>query len=124
MAAYKNIEEWILTVDAAESTCKKFLDISFAQEFSLKNNVLEIRISGRLDTINAPKFLQEYEKFQNKFTEINIDATELEFISYAGLRVFKIMRESLTNENLFKIKNANEDAGKILTENGYKITDF
>ena len=124
LSAYKEIEEWILNVDVAESTDKKILDIPFAKEFLVKDNILAIRISGRLDTINAPKLLQEYEEFQNKFTEIHIDAGELEFISYAGLRVFKIMCESLTDENLFKIKNANEDVEKILTENGYKITDF
>ena len=119
LAAYKNMEAWILTVDEADSTEKIDSDISFAQEFSLNDNVLSIRISGRLDTITAPKLLKEYEEFQNKFTEIHLDATELEYISYAGLRVFKIMCESLKNENLFKIINANDEVGKILKENGY-----
>ena len=43
------------------------------------------------------------------------------YISYAGLRVFKIMCDSLDDENLFKIINANDDVRKILQENSYTI---
>ena len=121
LAAYQNMEAWILTVDKADSIKNLDADISFTQKLSLNDNVLAIRISGRLDTITAPKLLKEYDEFQNKFTEIHIDATELEYISYAGLRVVKIMCESLKNENLFKIINANDKVGKIFKENGYTI---
>lgn len=122
LAAYDEIEEWVLTVNSADFT-EKNIDLPFTQNLSVKDNILSIRISGRLDTITAPKLLQQYEEYQaeNKFTEIHIDASELSYISYAGLRVFKIMRESLDDENLFKIINANDDVRKILKENSYTM---
>lgn len=121
LAAYDEIEEWVLTVHSADFTEKK-IDVPFTQNLSVKDNILSIRISGRLDTITAPKLLQEYEVQRAKnFTEIHIDAAELSYISFAGLRAFKIMRESLDDENLFKIINANDEVGKILKENGYTI---
>ena len=115
LASYKDIEFWQLTAKATDSTEKNF-DIPFAQNFSVKDNILFVKISGRLDTITAPKLLQQYEEYQaeNNFTEIHIDAAELEYISYAGLRVLKIMRDSLQDENLFKIENANDEVKKIL----------
>ena len=117
IAAYGDIEEWILTADDTDSTDKQTADTPFAQEFSLKDKVLSIRISGRLDTITAPKLLQEYEEQRatSDFTEIHIDATALEYISYAGLRVFKIIRETLADENLFTVTNANDEVTKILS---------
>lgn len=120
LSAYNEIEEWILTADDTESIENKF-DIPFTQELSVNDNVLLIRISGRLDSITAPKLLEKYEEQQSDFTEIHVDAAELEYISFAGLRVFKFMRESLKNENLFKIVNANAEVKKILKENGYII---
>ena len=118
LASYKDIEFWQLTAKATDSTEKNF-DIPFAQNFSVKDNILFVKISGRLDTITAPKLLQQYEEYQaeNNFTEIHIDAAELEYISYAGLRVLKIMRDSLQDENLFKVENANDEVEKILKEN-------
>ena len=118
LSSYKDMEFWQLTADDTNLTEKNF-DMPFAQEFSVKDNILFVKISGRLDTITAPKLLQQYEEYQaeNKFAEIHIDAAELEYISYAGLRVLKIMRDSLQDENLFKIENANDEVEKILKEN-------
>ena len=115
LSSYKDMEFWQLTAKATDSTEKNF-DIPFAQNFSVKDNILFVKISGRLDTITAPKLLQQYEEYQaeNNFTEIHIDAAELEYISYAGLRVLKIMRDSLQDENLFKVENANDEVKKIL----------
>lgn len=121
LSAYGEIEGWVLTADSTDSTANKNSDVPFAQEFSLKDKVLSIRISGRLDTITAPELLQKYEEQRstNKFTEIHIDAKKLDYISYAGLRVFKIMCESLEDVNLFKIINADGEVKNILLENGY-----
>ena len=123
LAAYQEIEEWLITADdTAAENLPSNLDAEkpFAQEFSLSDNVLSINLRGRLDTITAPKLLEKYEE-QSGFTEIHIDATELSYISYAGLRTFKIMQESLKDADLFKIRNANDEVRKILSENGYKV---
>ena len=116
-SAYEVFEDWALTAKLDASTENRQVDIPFTQEISLNDNVLSIRISGRLDTITAPKLLEKYQEQQSDFTEIHVDAAKLEFISFAGLRVFKFM----SDDNLFKIFNANGEVKKILKENGYII---
>ena len=59
--------------------------------------------------------MQKFEEQAKNFTEIKIDATEIKYISYAGLRVLKIMRESLQDKNLFTVLNANDEVKKILS---------
>ena len=120
LAAYQEISALKLTVKNTGSTENKKKHIPFAQEFSLVGDILSLHISGRLDTLTATELLKSYEeqRAKNIFTEINIDATNLEFISFAGLRAFKIIRESLKDGGLFKITNANDEVHKILDENG------
>lgn len=121
LSAYQGLEGWILTAEATNSTEKQKFDIPFAQKFSLESDVLSISISGRLDTITAPKLLQKYEEERAKYTfkEIHVNAAELEFISYAGLRVLNILRDSLEDKSLFKIDNADCEIENILSENGF-----
>lgn len=120
LSSYQDMEVWKLTANVAGSTEKTF-DVPFIQNFSVKDDILFVKVSGRLDTITAPKFLQQYEeqRAENKFSEIKIDAVELEYISYAGLRVLKIMRDSLQDEKLFEIINVNDDVKKILIQNEF-----
>ena len=117
LAAYAEIEEWVLTADA-NAVENHEMDLPFTQKFSVAGDTLSIHLRGRLDTITAPKLLQEYEEKRatKNFTEIQIDAAELRYISYAGLRVFKIMRDDLANENSFKIINASSEVEKILLD--------
>ena len=124
LSAYQDMEEWILTADGTGSTVKRTAEIPFAQEFSLNGGTLSIRISGRLDTITTPKLLQEYEERRAKcsFAEIHIDAAELEYISYAGLRGFKIMRDSLKDENSFSVNNASDEVKNILSADGFRVS--
>lgn len=117
LSTYQDFEGWILT--AEETTETQETEIPFAQNFSVKDNVLSISISGRLDSITAPELLQKYEeqRAKNIFEEIHVDAAKLSYISYAGLRVFKIMQESY---NLFKINNMNDEVRKIFEESQAK----
>ncbi len=118
LSAYQDFQGWILTADETAETQEA--EIPFAQNFSVKNNVLLISISGRLDSITAPELLQKYEEQRSKniFDEIHVDAANLKYIFYGGLRVFKIMQESC---NVFKINNMNDEVKKIFEENQGKI---
>jgi len=115
LSAYEDIEEWILTAEGTGAADKKISEIPFEQKFSLNDKILSISISGQLDTITSPKLLQKFEEQAKNFTEIKIDATEIKYISYAGLRVLKIMCDSLQDKNLFTVLNANDEVKKILS---------
>ena len=64
LAAYQEVEGWILT--AEETTATQESEIPFAQVLSVKDKVLSISISGRLDSITAPELLQQYEECRAK----------------------------------------------------------
>ncbi len=114
LSAYGEIEEWVLT--AEETNAAERIDLPFAQKFSVSDGVLSVQLRGRLDTITAPKLLEEYEACREKFSfaEIKIDASELSYVSYAGLRAFRIMCEALEDSRRFKILNAGDDLKKSL----------
>ena len=120
LSVYGDIEEWVLTAEETSPTEQTKTDLPFAQKFSLSDGVLSVRLRGRLDTITAPELLQAYEEHREKFSfaEIKIDAAELSYISYGGLRVLKIMCDDLEDSSRFKILNAGDDVKKILA------TDF
>jgi len=115
LSAYGEIEEWVLTAEEINSAEK--IDLPFAQKFSVSDDVLSVQLRGRLDTITAPKLLQEYEACREKFSfaEIKIDAAELSYVSYGGLRVLKIMCDDLEDSSRFKILNAGKEVRKFLS---------
>lgn len=115
LSAYGEIEEWVLT--AEETNSAERIDLPFAQKFSVSGDVLSVQLRGRLDTITAPELLQAYEEHREKFSfaEIKIDAAELSYVSYGGLRVLRIMCDDLETGSRFKILNAGDDVKKLLS---------
>lgn len=51
------------------------------------NNVLNITVSGRLDTVNAPVFSEQIGDIPVDVKTINIDLSNLDYIASSGLRV-------------------------------------
>lgn len=53
-------------------------------------NVMEVKVSGRLDTMTAPEFDNEMKAHVSSHSneDILIDCGELEYVSSAGLRSF------------------------------------
>ena len=56
---------------------------------------LEMRVAGRLDTLTAPRLLEEFQKAAEaqEINEVQIDCSDLEYISSAGLRTLLIMHK-------------------------------
>ena len=64
---------------------------------NIENNILTIRLEGRIDSTNAPAveadILQALN--DNPGTALTIDADKLEYISSAGLRVLMKLRKQI-----------------------------
>ncbi len=92
----------------------------FSAEISRSGSSLNIRLTGRLDSISAPALFDEYRKACEAQAPENIcvDASRLEYISSAGLRVLLIMQKEL-KANKVRIAGAAEPVREILDQTGF-----
>ncbi len=83
--------------------------------FSINNDVLTIKLMGRIDTSNAQGISEQVQQLvaENSHASVVIDAEELEYISSAGLRV------------VLNLKRAEENVSIInTTTNVYEIFEI
>lgn len=59
----------------------------------IKDDVLTAAVSGRLDTNTAPEFLKSVEADLDGIKTLNIDLSDLEYISSAGLRALLALQK-------------------------------
>ncbi|MBQ3397843.1 MAG: STAS domain-containing protein, partial [Synergistaceae bacterium] len=92
----------------------------FTAQSSVSGGTLRFYISGRLDTISAPKLLDMFRERQkdNKFQAVEINMRDLDYVSSAGLRVLLIMFKEIPSGGLkmLKIKPAVQE---ILQTTGF-----
>ena len=119
--AYKSVKFWVMTARPEENENFSSEDKDFKTDVKLNGDVLNISLSGRLDTITAPNLLAIYKEItsKSKVGSISIDMKDLEYISSAGLRVLLIMRQDIEDENNFTIFNTNEDVNEIFETTGF-----
>lgn len=119
--AYRSVKFWVMTARPEENENFSSEDKDFKTEVKLNGDVLNISLSGRLDTITAPNLLAIYKEItsKSKVGSISIDMKDLEYISSAGLRVLLIMRQDIEDENNFTIFNTNEDVNEIFETTGF-----
>lgn len=83
-------------------------------------------IVGRVDTITAPK-LREYTDslIEQGVPDIEIDMTDCEFVSSAGLRVFATLRKYAVNGNTLVIRGVQPEVMDVFELTGFnKILTF
>lgn len=79
-----------------------------------------VTLSGRVDSLNAPEFLELYQQAaqKEKPEKIFIQAENLSYISSAGLRVLLIMIKEVGEGNL-KVSGASEEVQSIFEQTGF-----
>ena len=86
---------------------------------TLTENTLTFKLSGRLDTINAPKLEAELKPALGGVTELIFDFAEIEYISSAGLRVLLAAQKIMNKQGSMIVKNVNEAVNEV-----FEITGF
>ena len=80
---------------------------------------LELELSGRLDTLSAPKVLEFFEKesAEQEIRKVTADCSGLVYISSAGLRVLLLMQKRCSNG--ITLTGVNETVRDILQKTGF-----
>lgn len=92
----------------------------FNVSYKINEDVLDVNLSGRIDTVTAPNFAEMFEtaKTQGNIKNIKIDAANLAYISSAGLRVLLMMKKSVGSGEV-EIINANDVVKEIISQTGF-----
>ena len=94
LKATEDIAFWkVVSAGAAGDSAET--EHSFAIYDKLAGDVLELQVTGRLDSLTAPQLLEVYEKLDaaGGIGKVRVDCHALDYISSAGLRVLLIMQK-------------------------------
>lgn len=91
----------------------------FAIRASMQGTALSVSLTGRLDTITAPKLLAFFEatREDRPVEDVVVDCSSLDYVSSAGLRVFMIMRKAC--QGGVTIASPNEYVTEIIEQTGF-----
>lgn len=94
----KQCHYWAITLDGtqARQNLERIQDkVPFDMRCSIENNVFQVSLCGRLDSLTAPSLLTAWEhaKDTNTINSIEIDCSKLYYITSAGVRVLLILQE-------------------------------
>lgn len=83
-------------------------------------NVLNVCVSGRLDTNTAPSFEAEINKELFDVSELNMDVAGLVYISSAGLRVLLTLHKTMAAKGgKFTLLHPSNETMEILEMTGF-----
>lgn len=117
----QGISVWVLTADEGHSENRvDDTHRDFNVRITSNEDAMDVKIAGRLDSLNAPELLERFEAvFAPESTKrIRVDLKETDYISSAGLRVLLIMCKRVGTENM-KVENANGMVRDIMMQSGF-----
>ena len=108
----ENMDFWIITLKDEKK---------FKIDIKREENTINIKLEGRLDTINSPKLIEAFreEEKKGKIDKVLIDFENVEFISSGGVRALTIIDKSLGNEKKMELVNVKENIKKIILSNDF-----
>lgn len=85
----------------------------------LKDSELTVSVVGRIDSNSSPELEKELKNSIEGVKTLNLDFTNVEYISSAGLRVLLSMQKIFRAQGKMVIKNVNESVLEV-----FEITGF
>lgn len=85
----------------------------------LEGNVLNVAITGRLDTTTAPTLEEDLKPALDGVSELNLDLSGLEYISSAGLRVLLSVQKIMNKQGSMKISNVIPEIMEVFDITGF-----
>ncbi len=84
------------------------------------NEVMTIHLSGRLDTLTAPKLDVEIEDLPQNVTSLVLDLKDLNYISSAGLRVLLTAQKKMNKIGSMKVLNVCPEVMEVFKMTGFE----
>ena len=116
--AYRQMQIFTMTAEAKEQRPQN-RNLPFAVETTFENGRFRAVIQGRMDTITAPELLKKFQEIPGKAETIEIDVTDMAYVSSAGLRVLLMMYKSLENKDNFEMTGVSDEVREILETTGF-----
>ncbi len=82
-------------------------------------NSLVLKPQGRLDTLSAPEFEKVFKENYAGVEDLEIDLSDLVYISSAGLRVLLSAQKIMNKQGKMTVRNANSDILDIFDVTGF-----
>lgn len=86
---------------------------------NLNGDVLNVAITGRLDTTTAPTLEEDIKPALEGVKELNFDFAGLEYISSAGLRVLLSVQKIMNKQGSMKISNVIPEIMEVFDITGF-----
>jgi len=84
------------------------------------NEGIELTLTGRLDTITAPKLQTVLSDALQSFETVELDFAEVEYVSSAGLRVLLQGQKTAQNTGKsMKLKNVSSEVMEVFDVTGF-----
>ena len=93
---------------------------NFDVKAQVEGEKLFISLTGRIDSLTAPRILSFYDKISRNIKAVYVNCADLQYISSAGLRVLLIMKKK---GNIF-LENVNPEVMEILETTGFDSIFF
>ncbi len=84
------------------------------------DEVMTIHLSGRLDTLTAPKLDVEIEDLPQNVTSLVLDLKDLNYISSAGLRVLLTAQKKMNKIGSMKVLNVCPEVMEVFKMTGFE----
>lgn len=83
------------------------------------DDVMDVRLEGRLDTLSSPLLEQELEQSYSGLHELNLDFSGLEYISSAGLRVLLTAQRRMNRQGSMTVSGVRHPVMDVLETTGF-----
>ena len=115
---FRNMYFWELTVKDEENESHAE-EKPFSVQMSVSGHTLHACITGRMDTLTAPELLKKFQEIADPVDAIEVDVSDMAYVSSAGLRVLLIMYKSLSDKGRFKLSGVRKEVQEILETTGF-----
>ena len=84
------------------------------------DGVIVVKLVGRLDANTSPEFNETLENLTNDFDELQMDLSQLDYLSSAGLRSVLVTKKWTDKENIkFKVVDPKEEVDEVFAMTGF-----
>lgn len=115
---FRDMYIWELTVKE-QTKERRDEEKPFSVKTAVSGNTLHVSVTGRMDTLTAPELLEKFNEVKDPVEAIEVDVSDMAYVSSAGLRVLLMMYKSLKDKSGFRMTGINEVVREILETTGF-----